>query len=45
MKTDSLAQVFDRLGQPARMEQLAQYDLFAPELPARMDAVAARTLR
>lgn len=36
------ADMFERLGRPARMRQLAGYDLFSPGLRARLDALATR---
>jgi GAF domain-containing protein len=35
--------LFDRLGRPDRMRQIASYDLFAPGLRPRLDALATRT--
>jgi GAF domain-containing protein len=35
--------LFARLGEPARMGQLARYDLFHPGLKARMETVAAHS--
>ncbi|MGX6600857.1 GAF domain-containing protein [Micromonosporaceae bacterium Da 78-11] len=33
--------LFARLGEPTRMRRIAAYDLFHPELPERLDAVAS----
>ena len=35
--------LFAQLGEPARMSQLARYDLFHPGLKARMEAIAAHS--
>ena len=35
--------LFARLGEPARMSQLARYDLFHPRLKARMETIAAHS--
>lgn len=43
MSTRTAADLFSRLFQPARMHQIAQYDVFAPTLQAQLDAVAAHT--
>jgi len=43
MNTITPTELFDRLGEPARIHQIARYDLFDPALQARLDAVAART--
>ncbi|GAA4964624.1 GAF domain-containing protein [Actinoplanes utahensis] len=43
MNTITPTGLFDRLGKPARIQQIARYDLFDPTLQARLDAVAART--
>lgn len=43
MATHSLPDLFTRLGTPERMRQIAAYDLFNPELKARLDVVAARS--
>ncbi|MFI1996957.1 GAF domain-containing protein [Actinoplanes sp. NPDC020271] len=43
MNTFALPELFDRLGTPERMRQLAGYDLFAPGLSDRLNAIAART--
>jgi GAF domain-containing protein len=42
MKTPTHGDLFERLGEPARMRQLARYDIFDPALPARLDEVCAR---
>jgi GAF domain-containing protein len=43
MTTKTARDLFDRLGQPARIRQIARYNLFEPLLRTRLDAVAART--
>ncbi|WP_433794813.1 GAF domain-containing protein [Actinoplanes sp. CA-252034] len=43
MTTIAHTEMFDRLGAPARMHQIAQYDVFDPTLQAQLDAVAAHT--
>lgn len=43
MKTPTHGDLFDRLGEPTRMRQLARYDLFDPALMARLDKVSAHT--
>ncbi|MEU8661636.1 AbfB domain-containing protein [Actinoplanes philippinensis] len=43
MNTPVLPRLFDRLGAPARIRQLAAYDLFAPGLTSRLDTIAARS--
>jgi GAF domain-containing protein len=43
MNTITPAELFSRLGEPARIQQIARYDVFDPALQARLDAVAART--
>ncbi|GIF02514.1 GAF domain-containing protein [Actinoplanes siamensis] len=43
MNTMTRTELFDLLGKPARMQQIARYDLFDPALQTRLDAVAART--
>jgi GAF domain-containing protein len=43
MTTLTPAELFSRLGEPARMYQIARYDLFAPSLHAQLDAIATRT--
>jgi GAF domain-containing protein len=35
--------LFDRLGEPARMRQIARYNLFDPTLRTRLDAVTTET--
>lgn len=39
----STVELFDRLGTPARMGQLARYDLFNADLARRLDAITARS--
>jgi len=39
----SATDLFDRLGAPSRMRRLAAYDLFHPDLSARLDDLASRT--
>ncbi|GAA4609715.1 GAF domain-containing protein [Actinoplanes octamycinicus] len=43
MTTITPSELFDRLGEPARIQQIARYDVFDPTLQARLDAVAAHT--
>lgn len=43
MSISTAADLFSRLGQPARMHQIAQYDVFDPALQAQLNAVAAHT--
>ncbi|MEU4245649.1 GAF domain-containing protein [Actinoplanes sp. NPDC026619] len=43
MNSTADSDLFDRLGRPARMRQIASYDLFAPGLRPRLDALATRT--
>ncbi|MEU4620453.1 GAF domain-containing protein [Actinoplanes sp. NPDC023801] len=43
MNTLTPDELFDRLGEPARIHQIARYDVFDTTLQARLDAVAART--
>jgi GAF domain-containing protein len=43
VNTISDRELFDRLGQPGRMQQIAAYDIFQPDLRPRLDAVAARS--
>jgi GAF domain-containing protein len=43
MNTRTDTTLFDRLGRPDRIRQIAGYDLFRPGLRARLDAVAAGT--
>jgi GAF domain-containing protein len=39
----SVSDLFDRLGTPTRMRRLAAYDLFHPDLSAKLDDLASRT--
>ena len=43
MTTLTPEELFSRLGAPARMRQIARYDVFALTLQAQLDAIAART--
>lgn len=43
MNTITPSDLFSRLGQPGRIHQIAQYDVFNPTLHTRLDAVAAHT--
>ena len=43
MSTITPTGMFGRLGEPARMRQIAQYDVFDRTLQARLDTVAAHT--
>ena len=43
MNTLTPAELFNRLGESARMRQIAGYNLFHPDLQARLDAVATRS--
>ena len=43
MNTLTPTELFNRLGESARMERIAQYNVFEPDLKARLDAVAARS--
>ena len=43
MNPTTNTELFDQLGEPARMRQLAGYDLFHPDLRTDLDRIAART--
>jgi GAF domain-containing protein len=43
VSTPTLPELFDRLGTPQRMRQIAAYRLFDPGLAPRLDAIAARS--
>jgi GAF domain-containing protein len=42
MSTKTERDLFERLGRPARIRQIAGYDLFNPAMRARLDALATR---
>ena len=43
MSTITPTELFSRLGAPARMQQIARYEVFDPTLQAQLDALSART--
>ncbi|AEV85116.1 histidine kinase [Actinoplanes sp. SE50] len=43
MNTITTTELFSRLGQPARIQQIARYDVFDSTLQAQLDALSART--
>jgi GAF domain-containing protein len=43
MNASTTGEMFTRLGEPARMRQIAAYNIFDPEVSARLDAVASRS--
>lgn len=43
MNTDTNTQLFERLGIPERIKEIAGYDLYSADLRTRLDAVAERS--